>query len=101
MIRLENVSKLFRKRDETIRALDNVNMEVPAGAMALVRGPSGSGKTTLVNVASGLSRPSEGAVTIAGQRIDDLSPGTPGGPPRQQGGGSLPDVSPGAVPDGP
>src|SRR3546814_17524868 len=36
-------------------------------------GPSGSGKTTLLNLIGGLDRPSEGAVTVAGERIDQLS----------------------------
>jgi putative ABC transport system ATP-binding protein len=38
-------------------------------------GPSGSGKTTLLNLIGGLDRPTEGEVTVAGQRIDRLSGG--------------------------
>ena len=74
MIRFENVSKHFRRREETVRALDDVSFSVPEGALVLVRGPSGSGKTTLVNLAAGLSRPTSGAVTVAGARLYALSP---------------------------
>jgi putative ABC transport system ATP-binding protein len=36
-------------------------------------GPSGSGKTTLLNLLGGLDRPSSGEVTVAGERLDQLS----------------------------
>ena len=36
-------------------------------------GPSGSGKSTLLNLIAGLDRPTNGAITVAGQRIDRLS----------------------------
>jgi len=74
MIRFENVSKHFRKGTEVIRALDAVSIEVPQGALALVRGPSGSGKTTVINLAAGLARPTAGRITIAGETLNDLPP---------------------------
>ena len=74
MIRLENVRKYFLKGREVVRALDGITLDVPQGALALLRGPSGSGKTTLINVASGLTSPTAGSVTVAGERLDALSP---------------------------
>jgi putative ABC transport system ATP-binding protein len=74
MIRLENTSKRFVKNGATISALDDVTLDVPQGRLALVCGPSGSGKTTLINLIAGLARPSSGSVTVAGKRIDNLSP---------------------------
>jgi len=44
----------------------------PGGSMA-IQGPSGSGKSTLLAILAGLERPSAGAVTVAGRRIDALS----------------------------
>lgn len=73
MIRFENVSKNYRKNKDIIRALDAVTIDIPAGRLALVTGPSGSGKTTLINLAAGLTRPSAGAVHVAGERVDRLS----------------------------
>lgn len=73
-IRLENVSKYFAKGGATIRALDGVTLDAPAGALTLLRGPSGCGKTTLINVAAGLTRPTRGRVFLDGQAVETLSP---------------------------
>jgi putative ABC transport system ATP-binding protein len=48
-------------------------VQVAQGEAVAVMGPSGSGKSTLLNLVAGLDRPSAGAVTVAGQRIDALS----------------------------
>lgn len=74
MIRLENVSKHFRKGRGLVRALDGVSFEVPRGALALLHGPSGSGKTTAINIAAGLTLPTAGSITVAGQPLQALSP---------------------------
>lgn len=73
MIQLENVSKHFVKGDRTVKALNDVSIEVPRGKLAVLRGPSGSGKTTLINVAAGLTSPTSGRITVAGHRMSGLS----------------------------
>jgi len=73
VIRLENVSKHFPKGGGVVRALDRVSLTVPEGKLALLRGPSGSGKTTLINLAAGLTRPTGGALTVAGRQLERLS----------------------------
>lgn len=52
-----------------VHALDGVDIEVPAGAITVVRGPSGSGKTTLLNLLGGLDRPSAGQVLLDDGRV--------------------------------
>ena len=74
MIRLDNVSKHFLKGREVVRALDGVSLEVPQGALALVRGPSGSGKTTLINIVAGLTHPTSGTVAVGDYQLQKLSP---------------------------
>ena len=74
MIQLDHSSKHYRKNRETIRALDDVSLHVPKGALALVRGPSGSGKTTLINLLAGLTRPTSGTVEVAGQPLHTMKP---------------------------
>ncbi|MEV4018429.1 ABC transporter ATP-binding protein [Nonomuraea angiospora] len=56
-----------------VRAVDDVDLEVPRGQMLAVMGPSGCGKSTLLHLLGGLERPSDGEVWLAGQRIDTLS----------------------------
>jgi putative ABC transport system ATP-binding protein len=73
MIKFDHIGKHFSKGGEVIRALDDVSLEIPKGNVALVYGPSGSGKTTLINLAAGLTRPTSGGVSIAGQALQGLS----------------------------
>jgi putative ABC transport system ATP-binding protein len=52
-----------------------VNLDIPQGDFLALMGPSGSGKTTLLNLMGGLDTPSEGSITVGGDRIDNMSGG--------------------------
>ena len=54
---------------ETIKALDGINLNIPAGERVVLLGPSGSGKTTLLNCISGLDTPTEGTYTFDGNPV--------------------------------
>ncbi|TMR87849.1 ABC transporter ATP-binding protein, partial [Nonomuraea basaltis] len=56
-----------------VRAVDEVDLEVPQGQTLAVMGPSGCGKSTLLHLLGGLERPTGGEVWVAGRRIDTLS----------------------------
>ncbi|MFD6415876.1 ABC transporter ATP-binding protein [Streptomyces sp. NPDC060194] len=56
-----------------VRALDGVDLIVPAGTFTAVTGPSGSGKSTLLSCAAGLDRPTSGSVRIDGTELTGLS----------------------------
>ena len=73
MIELENVSRVYRRGADEVRALDHVTLGVARGRFVALMGPSGSGKSTLLHILAGLDRPTEGSVTVAGRRLDDLS----------------------------
>jgi putative ABC transport system ATP-binding protein len=73
VIQIENVSRVYRRGADEVRALDHVTLHVPRGRFAALMGPSGSGKSTLLHILAGLDRPTEGSVSVAGRRLDDLS----------------------------
>ena len=70
VIRLDGVTKSYQSGVPS--ALSGVSLTVGAGETVAVMGPSGSGKSTLLNLIAGLDKPTEGTVTVAGQRIDSL-----------------------------
>ena len=73
MIRLTDVSKVYRKSGRDIRALDGLSLSVARGEFVAVRGPSGSGKTTLLLTAGGMIRPTAGQVLLDGKDLYSLS----------------------------
>jgi putative ABC transport system ATP-binding protein len=70
---LRNVVKRYARGKEVVEVLHGLNLEVAPGEFLALMGPSGSGKTTVLNLVGGLDKPTEGEVTVAGQRIDTLS----------------------------
>jgi putative ABC transport system ATP-binding protein len=62
--------KGYRLGEERLPVLDGLDLAVAAGEMVAIMGPSGSGKTTLLNCISGIDRPDDGTVTIAGEMVD-------------------------------
>jgi putative ABC transport system ATP-binding protein len=73
LVRVENVEKIFHRGSEDIHVLADLHLQVPAGEFLALMGPSGSGKSTLLNLIGGLDRPTKGLVTVAGERLDQLS----------------------------
>ena len=73
MIDLVNVSRLYHRGADEIHALERVSLHVPRQRFVALMGPSGSGKSTLLNVLAGLDRPNSGEVTVAGQRLNEMS----------------------------
>lgn len=66
MIKLTNLTKIYRTDEVETLALENVNMEVEKGEFLSVMGPSGCGKSTLLNIMGLLDVPTSGTVEIAG-----------------------------------
>jgi putative ABC transport system ATP-binding protein len=75
IVELRGVTKSFRKGDETITPLDNVDLDIQEGEFVSLMGPSGTGKSTLLNIVSGIDRVDAGTIRINGQQIDGLSRG--------------------------
>jgi putative ABC transport system ATP-binding protein len=73
LVRVQDVTKTFRRGSEDIHVLTGLNLEVKQGEFLALMGPSGSGKSTLLNLIGGLDRADIGSVQIGGDRIDQLS----------------------------
>jgi len=70
MIRLENIDKVYRtERIETL-ALHNINLDVAQGEFVSIMGPSGCGKSTLLNLIGLLDKPTAGALSLDGGKIN-------------------------------
>lgn len=68
MIKLENLTKQFsQKKGQPLKAVDNVNLNVPEGEMCVLLGPSGCGKTTTLKMINRLITPSSGNILINGE----------------------------------
>ena len=72
MIKLMNISKIFRTDEIETVALENVNIEVPQGEFLSIMGPSGCGKSTLLNIMGLLDTPTSGTIELAGTRVEGL-----------------------------
>lgn len=66
MVRVENVSKTFKTRKKTVKALDNVSFEVQDGECFGLIGANGAGKTTLMRIMAGLIQADSGCATFDG-----------------------------------
>ncbi|MBK9079746.1 MAG: ABC transporter ATP-binding protein [Hyphomicrobium sp.] len=69
MIRAENVSKIYTMGDQTVRALDDVSVEIAKGDFVAIMGSSGSGKSTMMNLIGALDRPTSGRLWLDGRDI--------------------------------
>tara|TARA_B100000945_G_scaffold241450_1_gene197488 strand:- start:176 stop:862 length:687 start_codon:yes stop_codon:yes gene_type:complete len=70
---LEKISKTYGKDDLTVKALDNINLEIYKGDYLAVMGASGSGKSTAMNIIGCLDRPSEGIYKLNNIPVENLS----------------------------
>ncbi len=73
LVQVAGVTKYFRRGSEEIHVLEGLDLSIPDGEFFALMGPSGSGKSTLLNLIGGLDRPTQGEVTVNGERIDKLS----------------------------
>ena len=73
MIELENIKKRYLMGGSMVEALKGVSLKVEKGEFVSIMGPSGSGKSTLMNIIGCLDRPSEGAYTLNGSRVENMN----------------------------
>ena len=69
ILRVENLTKVYGKGENEVRALDGVSLSVEKGEFVAVIGPSGSGKSTLLHILGGVDRPTGGKVFMDGKDV--------------------------------
>jgi putative ABC transport system ATP-binding protein len=72
LVEIRNVTKAYRKGDQTITPLHDVDLSVDRGEFLSLMGSSGSGKSTLLNLIAGIDRPTTGTVVVNGTDITRL-----------------------------
>ena len=73
LVEIRSLTKRFRKGDETITPLDDVDLDIEPSEFVVLMGPSGTGKSTLLNLLAGIDRANEGTIHVAGTEITRLS----------------------------
>lgn len=72
-IKAEQLSKVYRRDEFEVVALNKVDLEIPQGEFFGLMGPSGSGKSTLLHLAAGIDKPTSGRITVLGQQLNGFS----------------------------
>jgi putative ABC transport system ATP-binding protein len=72
MIKVSNISKIFRTEEIETTALDGVSFEIKDGEFVAIMGPSGCGKSTLLNILGLLDNPTQGSYLFADTEVANL-----------------------------
>ncbi|GKS68732.1 putative ABC transport system ATP-binding protein [Nitrosomonas sp. PY1] len=73
MIRLINITRTFTMGEQTVLALNQINLEITSGEYLSIMGPSGSGKSTLLNIIGLLDQPDAGQYELDNKAVTDLT----------------------------
>ncbi len=72
MIELRRLTRHYQVGDQTVRALQEVDLTIPDGDYLAIMGPSGSGKSTLLHLLGCLDRPTSGSYRLDGREVGSL-----------------------------
>jgi len=73
LISIRRVAKSYRRGEQRVPVLTDINLDIGRGDFVALMGPSGSGKSTLLNLVAGIDKPDAGSITVAGEDITRLS----------------------------
>ncbi len=75
LVEIRGLSKQFKKGDEVIKPVHELDLDIELGDFVSLMGPSGTGKSTLLNLISGIDKPNAGTIHVEGIEITRLSRG--------------------------
>ena len=72
VLEVKNISKIYKMDGISVKALNDVSLNIEKGELVSITGPSGSGKSTLMHLVGCLDTPSAGEVVLDGHRVSQL-----------------------------
>jgi putative ABC transport system ATP-binding protein len=72
LVEIRGLAKSYRRGDQVVPVLSDINLEIAAGEFLALMGPSGSGKSTLLNLIAGIDKPDTGELRVADEDITRL-----------------------------
>jgi len=69
LIVAKKLTRIYSLGDSQVTGINNLNFEIAAGQLVILKGESGSGKSTLLSLLAGLDRPTSGELTVAGHNL--------------------------------
>ena len=73
IVEIKNLFKSYRRGNQILPVLNDINLDIEEGEFLALMGPSGSGKTTLLNLIAGIDRADSGTIIVGGIEITSLS----------------------------
>jgi len=73
MLNVKNLTKTFQSGDQTVTAVDKLNLNLPEATFAAIVGKSGSGKSTLLGLLGALDKPSSGTIEVDGKNVTKMN----------------------------
>jgi putative ABC transport system ATP-binding protein len=75
IVAIRDLSKAYRRGEQVIPVLVDIDLDIARGDFVALMGPSGSGKSTLLNLIAGIDKPTSGTIVVDGTDIAGLSEG--------------------------